>query len=453
MWEAFPRAVGSPLDAAFRRAVVDGQPVRLETRSPSTERWVEIAAYPSADGLAVYFQDVTDRKQGQEGEARLREEVAAERTLLRAVLDQMPAGVVVAEAGSGRVLVANAPAGLPWDAFWTDVRTGGPDRGRPHDGPLDRLLARALAGETVRGADLRRDAPGGRPAWFRVNAAPVRDPDGRLGWAVLVIDDVTAEKEAEAVLQARVAEQQSALTETSGLLRAEAERRHAAERERRQLAARLTSITEEERLRISRELHDDTSQLLAALIAGLRTLRDHPGVDPVAVARLGAQQAVAEQVGRSIHRIAWELRPAALDAVGLEAALRSWAERWAGWAGLPVAFHSTLGPDRLPAEAETQIYRLVTEALANVQKHAQATRVNVLIERRKATIVVAVEDNGCGFDPESQESHGRRKGLGLLGMAERAALLGGTLHVESSPGRGTTVLARIPHSPRTEEEP
>lgn len=240
-------------------------------------------------------------------------------------------------------------------------------------------------------------------------------------------------------LRVAVTKKESQLTRTTVSLEAEAARRLEVERERQQLVTRLTTISEDERRRLSRELHDQTSQLLAALIAGLKTIRGQSGVGTAA--GLEGLQRQAEQISRSVHRIAWELRPAALDAMGLEAATASWVERWSEWVGVPVEFHSTLGPIRLQPEVETQIYRIVTEALSNVLKHARASRTGVSLEHHRGMIVACVEDDGQGFDPESAADRG---GLGLLGMRERATLLGGTLHVESAPGRGTTVLIRVP---------
>jgi PAS domain S-box-containing protein len=450
VWDVLPQARGTAFEAEFGRAVGEGVGVRFEAVSPVTGRWVEVAAYPSADGLAVYFRDVSDRKTAEETQTRLRGELEAERALLRAVLDQMPAGVVVADAPSGRVILSNALARLPWDRGWSEAERDGPGEG-PAAGPLDRLLARAVAGETIRGAEVTRDEADGRPTWYRVGAAPVRAADGAVPWAVLILDDVTAEKQAEAVLrrshsalESRVEEQGAALYRTAVSLEAAEARRREAERARQQLVARLTTISEDERRRVSRELHDETSQHLAALVAGLRTVRDRLGGDHPAAGPLERLQQQADGVGRSIGRIAWELRPAALDAVGLEAAVHSWVERWAEWAGVRADFHSTLGPGRLPPEVETQLYRLIAEALANVLKHARATRVGVSLGRARGTIVAAVEDDGVGFDPEAAAAR-QRLSLGLLGMRERAALLGGVLEIESAPGRGTTVVARIPH--------
>jgi signal transduction histidine kinase len=371
----------------------------------------------------------------------------------------MPAGVVVADAATGCVAVSNAWAGLPWNEEWSEVELHAPNV-RSGAGPLGYLLDRALGGEAVRGVELRRTSPGGRTAWVRVNAAPVRGPQGEVVCAVLVLDDVTTEKEAEAILQAskaeletRVDEQGVELSRTAESLEAEARKRQQAERNRQQLVARLTTITEDERRRISRELHDETSQHLASLIVGLKTVRGQLGAEEPPARVLDELQKQAEQIDRSVHRIAWELRPAALDQMGLEAALRSWLDHWSGLARIPADLHCNLGPTRLPPELEAQLYRLITEALANVQKHSQAKRASVLLARRQDHIIAAVEDDGRGFDLELIHTQGSSRGLGLLGMQERAQLLGGVLHIESSPGHGTTVLARVPHSPLTEDRP
>ncbi len=458
IWDAIPHDLEAAFEADFRQAAATGRTARFKTRMGASGPWVEVTAYPSREGLAVYLRDITDQHSSEGNQARLRAELVAERSILRAVLDQMPAGVVVADARTGRVVVANAMAALPWDGRgWSEVGLAGPDE-RAGPGPLVRLLDRAIGGAAVTGVELKREINGGPPAWVRVNAAPVLDRGGQVTSAVLVIDDVTTEKEAEAVLRRshvdlvnRVEEQGAELSRTSESLEAEAVRRRAAERSREQLAARLTTISEDERRRLSHELHDETSQLLASLIVGLTTVRRQSSIDAAAAGALVVLQGQAEQIDRSVHRIAWELRPAALDAVGLEAAVRSRVEQWSEGAGVPAEFHSTLSQARLPPDVETQIYRLITEALANVQKHARANRVSVSIERQRDTTIAAVEDDGRGFDPENVDSRGNRQGLGLLGMRERAHLLGGTLHIESSPGRGTTVLARIPYSPPQEE--
>ena len=211
------------------------------------------------------------------------------------------------------------------------------------------------------------------------------------------------------------------------------------------LLARLVSAEEDERHRLARELHDDMGQHLAALVVGLRALADRT-TDPVAVDRLRRLRALASTMGEAAHRLAAELRPAALDGLGLGGALAQYADEWSAHANVLVDLHLRgLDEARLPRTVETTIYRIVQEALTNVLRHARATRVSVIVERRSGHVLTIVEDDGRGFDVDrvtGAPDAGPR--LGLLGMRERAALVRGVLTIEAVPGYGTTVFARIP---------
>jgi signal transduction histidine kinase len=135
-----------------------------------------------------------------------------------------------------------------------------------------------------------------------------------------------------------------------------------------------------------------------------------------------------------------------LDDVGLHAALRNYIGKWSKRYGLQVDFYGvSLADERFASEIETAIYRIALEALNNIIKHARATYVSLILERRGNHVFTIIEDNGCGFDVEglSTVSVGQRR-MGLLGMEERTALVGGTLNIESSPGTGTTIFVRIP---------
>jgi signal transduction histidine kinase len=156
---------------------------------------------------------------------------------------------------------------------------------------------------------------------------------------------------------------------------------------------------------------------------------------------------MAESLMSEIHRLAWELRPSVLDDIGLEQALQRYAEEWSRNTGVPVDFHADgdLGTDRLPREFETILYRIAQEALTNVARHAQARRVSVLVERRPGFVLLIVEDDGRGFDAQGvSAAPASPDKLGVLGMQERVRLAGGTLSIESSPGAGAAVFARLP---------
>jgi signal transduction histidine kinase len=192
-------------------------------------------------------------------------------------------------------------------------------------------------------------------------------------------------------------------------------------------------------------------QHLAALGLGLKVVKDlTPDPSPVRD-RLNPLQALTDLIGREVHHLALELRPTALDDLGLKAALANYAEGWAERSGVKMDFHATgLDTDRLPASIETALYRVVQESLTNVLKHAGAQRVSVVLLRAPGQASAVIEDDGCGFDADSSPTATEQR-LGLLGMRERMALVGGSLTVESGLRRGTTVIARVPLRDEGEE--
>jgi signal transduction histidine kinase len=263
----------------------------------------------------------------------------------------------------------------------------------------------------------------------------------------------TALMQAEANLQrerdqldARVRERTAELSEANRALQAEIARRQRAEEAHRQVLRRLIAAEETERGRVSRELHDRLGQDLTALKLGLQIVGKQRPCPPAVRGSVSKLQGLTDALMRDIHRLAWELRPAALDDFGLEMALRRYADEWAALSGVPVDFHSLgMTAHRLAPEFETTLYRITREALTNVFRHARARRVSVLVERRAEHVSLIVEDDGQGFDAAAILGASATQGkLGLLGMQERATLVGGSLEIESNPGAGTTVFVRIP---------
>lgn len=262
----------------------------------------------------------------------------------------------------------------------------------------------------------------------------------------------TKRKQAEAALQSayadlekRVDERTIELSKLNESLRTEIIEHKESETARVQLLRRLVTAQEEERRRISRELHDQTSQHLAALLLGLKTLNKSAGNGRGSLHKgLLQLQELTERLVEEAHHLAWELRPAALDDLGLEMALSNYVEKWSERSSIALDFHSGLEKRRLPPPVETAVYRIVQEALTNVLKHAQANRVSVMLEYRHDELLVIVEDNGRGFHPEVPLTVKESGGLGLVGIQERVALVGGKLNIESKPGSGATVAIRIP---------
>jgi len=268
-----------------------------------------------------------------------------------------------------------------------------------------------------------------------------------------IIRDITERKRAEEALreaydelESRVEERTAEIAEANEMLKSEMAERLRAEQERQELLRRLVLAQEEERRRISRELHDQMGQQLTALMMGLKALDAASYGRQSIIATLQQLQDLTNQLAREVHRLAWGLRPPALDDLGLHTALYNYVEEWAKRSQVLIDFHSSgLESGRLPIAYENTIYRIAQEALTNVVKHSEADQVSFIVERRDNQIVTVIEDNGKGFDVKASLQASIKEGkLGLLGMRERAHLLGGALVVESKPGLGTSIFVRIP---------
>lgn len=234
-------------------------------------------------------------------------------------------------------------------------------------------------------------------------------------------------RSANDTLEARVAERAAAL--------------EAEVRARRALALRLATAHEDERKHFARELHDSIGQLIAGLTFTFKAIERSGELPPAARGALVEARCLADALGKEVHDLAVRLRPTALDDIGLEAALDQLVAEWSARSGITADYETVgLSGQRFATEVETCVYRVVQEALTNVAKHAHAKRVGVVVTRPAGDLSVVIEDDGRGFD-EHAVPHGR---LGLLGMHERAALVGGTLTIESSGSTGTMLTLRIP---------
>jgi signal transduction histidine kinase len=203
--------------------------------------------------------------------------------------------------------------------------------------------------------------------------------------------------------------------------------------ERNVLLRQVASVEEAERIRLSRELHDQMGQLCTALLLGLQSLK-REAVTGEQAARIEELEKLADQIAREVQQLALDLRPAGLDGLGLCPALETLLHEWSARYGIETAMECIgLNGERLPTEMETAIYRIVQEGLTNVLTHAGATRVSVLLERSREFVRLILEDDGNGFDVAGVlASSDKEKRLGLRGMRERTELLGGRLEIESS---------------------
>ena len=201
----------------------------------------------------------------------------------------------------------------------------------------------------------------------------------------------------------------------------------------------LVRAQEDERRRLARDLHDHLGQRLTTLRMRIESMKDPKARSPATPDEL---QEIVRQLDADVDFLAWELRPIALDELGLDTALSNYATQWSEHFDAKAEFHSRgLGDQRLPPEVESNLYRIAQEALNNCAKHAKCTRASIILERRDHHVLLIIEDNGTGFDVPSEIKS--NSNMGLMSMRERAALIGGTFDIESTPTKGTTIFVRV----------
>ena len=210
------------------------------------------------------------------------------------------------------------------------------------------------------------------------------------------------------------------------------------ERVARDTFRRIVEAQELERRRLARELHDETGQALTSILLGVKAIRRAGSPAEAEQAESDVREQIVQAL-QDVRALAVELRPAALDDFGLVPAIERLAETFQERSGLETMVQANIA-GRLPAEIETVLYRVVQEALTNVAKHANAERVSIVLRSRDDSVAATIDDDGRGFVIDDV----RQQALGLLGMRERLALVGGTLEVESSPDSGTTIAAQVP---------
>jgi PAS domain S-box-containing protein len=227
--------------------------------------------------------------------------------------------------------------------------------------------------------------------------------------------------------------------------------RREADDERERLLRDVVQAQEDERRRIALEMHDQFGQQMSALVLKLSALRRESGRRTRLAQELASLETIARQLDADLELIVWRLRPTTLDDLGLVAALTNYVNRWSEHFDIHAELHATgIEVGRLTDEIDTALYRIAQEALNNVAKHAQARHVAILLDGHSDRVSLIVEDDGVGFDVELA---GARQRFGVVGMRERAALLKGTIDIESHSGKGTTVVARIPVKSSPQRKP
>jgi signal transduction histidine kinase len=213
----------------------------------------------------------------------------------------------------------------------------------------------------------------------------------------------------------------------------------------RLLSRQLLSAQEEERKKISRELHDVIAQILTSINLRLATLKKKATVNTKGLERnITRTQQLVERSVNIVHRFARELRPTVLDDYGLIPALHAFMKKFRKETGIRVSLLAFAAVEQVNGDKRTVLYRVAQEALTNIARHAQASRADVRIEKLDGAVCLKIIDNGRGFQMKHVLHAKKNKRLGLLGMRERLEMVGGNFTIKSAPGKGTTLLAQIP---------
>jgi len=403
--------------------VVDTMNVRAREVQDLEGRWYSMRIRPyrtmdnRIDGAVVTFFDIDEAK-------RIHLELQREQTFTAAVLESAAALVMVTDL-EGRIARFNlACRRLSEYSLEEVVGRRVWDVLVPHEeiGAVKQVyqdLAESSAAQEHENHWMDRSGERHLISWSTTMVTEAQDATRHLVWVGV---DVTEARLAEEALQ-----QSKILRQSQGELRA--------------LTAGLVEGQEEERRRISQELHDDISQNLAAVAMQMEVLHRDQGISPEELQRrLAGLQKQMETVSEDLRRTAHNLHPFALTHLGLADALRAYCEELSNLRQFTVRFRARTLPETIPSGVALCVYRVVQEALGNVVKHAGATRATVSISGRDAALHVAIRDDGRGFDLDRTKG----KGLGLISMEERVRHLGGTFSILPKPGDGTRIEIRIP---------
>lgn len=475
-WQVFPEFRAHENAAKAELAMRSRQLLVWDSESTISGRWAQWRAYPVADGgLSLFVEDIQDQRDMLVAERRARDEAeqarqAAEnaREELRGIVAAIPSAVAVTR-GYDPVFELVNPA---YEALIGHRSVVGRAMAEvfpyvTRNGFIDILRQIQQTGEEMVLPERRvvydRENNGVMyEGYFTSFLAPLRDRDGVINGVVtsgMEVTDLVRQREriqalvdeaeagralleqARAELESRIEERTAELARSNAALAAEIEVRTRDEALRADLLRRLATAREDEQRRTARDLHDQVGQSVSALMLAIKAACDAETLPEGAAARLADALRLAEDLGRDVHDLATRLRPAALDEFGLHAALRQLTSTWSRRFGLAVDLQASwLQRERLPADVETVLYRVVQEALTNVARHAHARRVSVVVERHAGHAIAVIEDDGVGFDVSAPTPNR----LGLVGMTERVTLVGGTLEIESGPAGGVTVIARVP---------
>ena len=434
------RLAYSDLDADLRLVLHRLEPIDREVMT-IRQQWflMRIRPYRTTDdridGVVLMFQDITARRQAEQemaqGEERLR--LLVDSVTDYAIFTMTPDGVIDSwNPGAARMFGyrADQVIGRSFDALFT---------------PEDReagIPARELetAARDGRASDERYHV---RSDGTRFYATGVTTRLGEAFGFAKIARDLTVQHRAADALREANDRMDQRVSERTEELRLAVEEQTAAQEHVANLLRKIVTAQEDERGRIARNLHDQLGQRVTALRLSLERVQQQLAKHDVGSEEIERALNLTNMIDSDVGFLSWELRPAVLDHLGLGVALPRYAREWSEHYGIELACKcNSFQAGRLMHDGEVAFYRIAQEALTNVAKHAHASRVDVLLENRGDSVILVVEDDGVGFD--TTDASATDRGVGLLGMRERAALIGATFQLESKHGEGTSIFVRYP---------
>jgi two-component system, NarL family, sensor kinase len=406
---------GSAAQAVVREAIRDRRKIHAEMPSQlHAGRWIDLRVYPAEEGVNIFFSDITKRKRAEQAAAR-------SQALLSASIDSLSAQIVILDS-EGAIVASNKA----WRRFATsqwpkDLATGPRsnllelyDRARGRSADLSQIgagIKALLAGRRTMMRHIYHSGLGVTGSWYQLIAA--RFIYQSEPFAVIVTEDVTAVREAKKAIG--------------------------------ELSQRMLTLQEDERQRIAAELHDSTAQHLAAIGLNAIRLRTRSACDAETCNLWEDVEASLEEAARELRAFTYLLHPMRLENDGLNAALRRYVKGFTSRTGIKVMLKLSREIDELPVPLRHPMLRIVQEALANVHRHAGASRVSVKQKLIKDQLHLIISDNGSGIRKLSKNgrSEGFAFGVGIPAMRERLRQIGGKLEIQSGP-RGTRVEVRVP---------
>lgn len=408
VWALYPKAKESKFYGACHEAMATEKFVKFEDYSIYIDKWFDVSVYPGKEGLYVFFQDVTERK-------RTDKLLNDREELYRKIVETAQEGIWTIDDKNHTTFVNTCMANM---LGYERHEMIGKDPSEfveigSYQKVMDDLTA-VRAGATSQ-FDYCLLTKTKSKKWVLINATPIMN-DGVYAGALAMIMDITERKKRE-----------EELNESHEQLR--------------HLASRLQTIREEERSSIARDIHDELGQQLTALkMDAYWIAKNQSDQNETFKRKIDSIMSIANHALEVVEKKAIELHPNILHDLGLLSAIEWQNREFQNRFGIAIDFSSDGSDQGLPNEVALAFYRIYQEALNNISRHAEATSIIARFERNIEGMSLSIQDDGKGFD---QERLDRKKSLGLLGMRERAFIIGGTFDIQSFPSKGTIVMAKI----------